>query len=224
MKSEELSSSAIPPTTEFNRNVTGLRKLDVQAKTGIDASTISDTVKTSQLNHIQLNQLQASNTASVSISKEIRKVNHSLDSIDAHLHQMQASLESIVKIFPPYPPGSSERIDALRQFSAFRKMIDQIAQPPHADGLENILGDPDNSPAAGDWSYRKGHGGDDELIIRHQPVYIGPQGLDIPELDVASTDHQISHAIVKTSSAIELLATRRQNFVSDANRVITHFS
>ena len=92
----------------------------------------SDTVSTTQLDHTQLRTLEATNAISQNIAQDIRSVNQTFEQIDSHLGEMRAALERIVKVFPPYPPGSTERVDALRQFSAFRKLIDQIAQPVHS--------------------------------------------------------------------------------------------
>jgi len=180
----------------------------------------TDSVNPPRLDHIQFNKLEASNTAYQDIARDIRKVNQSMQTIEANLHHMRAALETIVKIYPPYPPGASERIDALRQFSALRKMIDQIARPEQINGLENILGDPARNPRAGDWTV----GIDDrnaKWVIRHQPVHAGPDGLNIPEIDAHSSDRQILSAIDKTSSAIDTLKVRHQTFIADANRAIS---
>jgi hypothetical protein len=87
-----------------------------------------DTVRKPQLDHIHFNKIEASNALAADISLMIRKVNQSMEAISSHLEEMRTSLESVVKIYPPYPPGSSERIEALRKFSALRNMIDQTAK------------------------------------------------------------------------------------------------
>lgn len=180
----------------------------------------TDSVNPPRLDHIQFNKLEASNTAYQDIALNVRKLNQSMQTIDANLHQMRAALETIVKIYPPYPPGASERIDALRQFSTLRKMIDQIALPAQINGSENIWGNPTLNPRASD---RRADIGEPaaESGIRHQPVHAGPDGLEIPVIDDRSSDRQLISAIDKISSAIEILKSRHQTFIADANRVIS---
>ena len=36
----------------------------------------------------------------------------------------------LLEDFPPFPPGSEGRIQLLRNFAAFRKLIDQLTIPP----------------------------------------------------------------------------------------------
>lgn len=79
-----------------------------------------------------------------SLWSELQKVNDSLneaaqkqqtgdkilngvgDSID----RMKAQLGKIIKNYPPFPPGSEERIKLLRGYVGFRKLIDQLTIPP----------------------------------------------------------------------------------------------
>lgn len=59
-------------------------------------------------------------------AKVIRGADQSLEQMNEYVQQMKANLNNIVKMFPPYPPGSEDRIKFLRSFNAFRKMIDQL--------------------------------------------------------------------------------------------------
>ena len=189
----------------------------------INSQPGSDTVSTTALDHQRLNRLDASNDASQIIAQEIRSVTQSFEAIHSNLQKMQAALEGIVKMFPPYPIGSSERIEALRQFSGFRKMIDQIAQPDPNGSLNRILGDPRGNPHIGDWRMPIDDG-DSNLTVRHQPVHTGPNGLNIPSMDAGSTDQQIHSTIDRVSYAIQTLEAKRQDFISDANQVISQIS
>ncbi len=222
MKPEEIAP-VVPPSNTFNRTFDQNPKSAAAAKDEFKDRPKVDKVRQPQLDHIHFNKLEASNTDSQDMAQTIRQVNHSMESIDANLQKMRSSLESIVKIYPPYPPGSSERIEALRQFSAFRKMIDQIAQPGRANGLENILGHPARNPRSGDWTLDFGKR-NQKLVIRHQPVHAGIGGLDLPEMHTDSSDAQITAAIEKTSTAIKTLNSRRKAFIADANRAIARIA
>ena len=79
-----------------------------------------------------------------SLWSELQKVNDSLneaaqkqqtgdkilngvgDSID----RMKAQLGEFIKNYPPFPPGSEQRIKLLRGYVGFRKLIDQLTIPP----------------------------------------------------------------------------------------------
>lgn len=49
--------------------------------------------------------------------------------VDRYLEQMKEELERIIKQFPPFPPGSEDRVKALRAFTFFRKLTDQLTLP-----------------------------------------------------------------------------------------------
>lgn len=180
-----------------------------------------DIVSPPRLDRAQLSQLDLLNSDTMDLSLEIRSVHQAIETIGGHLEQMKTALEGVVKIYPPYPPGSSERIEALRQYSTLRKMIDQIAQPEMAEGLSNIMGDPQNNSRFGDWTIKKGRRGAD-FVIRHQPLHSGTYGLNIPEMRADSSDQQIQSTLSSVNTAMKTLDTRRLQFIADANRVISN--
>lgn len=216
MKAEEISptiaSSAHPFRTYEPPRTASSKPLP---RNGLEG----DMVQKPPLDHIHFNKIEASNALAADISLMIRKVNQSMEAINSHLEDMRTSLESIVKIYPPYPPGSRERIETLRQFSALRNMIDQITQPDTASGMQKILGDPAANSQAGDWTMPIS-GKTADLVVRHQPSHSGKTGLNLPDIAQDSSDHYIRAAIGQIDSAIETLAIRRQRFVADANLVI----
>ena len=53
-----------------------------------------------------------------------------LQQVNDAIEQMKTQLEKIMKQFPPYPPGSEDRIRALRAYAGCRKLIDQLTIPP----------------------------------------------------------------------------------------------
>lgn len=58
-----------------------------------------------------------------------------LNKLDDYIERMKAQLEKIMKQFPPFPPGSEDRIQALRAYAYFRKLINQLTIPPREDLL-----------------------------------------------------------------------------------------
>ncbi len=53
--------------------------------------------------------------------------------VNDYIERMKTQLERIIKQFPPFPPGSEDRVQALRSYAYFRKMIDQLTIPPPDD-------------------------------------------------------------------------------------------
>lgn len=46
------------------------------------------------------------------------------------LERIKANLNGINKFFPPYPPGSEERVRLLKSYAAFRLLIERLTIPP----------------------------------------------------------------------------------------------
>jgi hypothetical protein len=167
---------------------------------------------------ILLSRLEGANDQAQMTAQQIREVDNIMHTIGESVQKMLNSLESIVKVFPPYPTGSNERIQALRRFSGLRQIIDQLTVPPPDDSPAKILGDK-TFPDAGDWEFNTG-GNAPPLTIRHQPIHIGAGGLDIPDLPLDATDDALHDAMSKLAKAADTLLSRHSGFIADANRII----
>jgi hypothetical protein len=84
----------------------------------------------SSRNHSELLELQKINDSWNVIAQKRRIHDKLLKEVEDYVDQLKAQLERIIKNFPPFPPGSEERIQLLRSFAAFRKLIDQLTIPP----------------------------------------------------------------------------------------------
>ena len=98
---------------------------------------------------IRREKMEGSIRRSPSEFVELQKVNDNINQLariqkafgkrfekaDSYLEQMKEQLERIIKQFPPFPPGSEDRVKALRAFSSFRKMMDQLTLPPPEEVL-----------------------------------------------------------------------------------------
>ena len=69
------------------------------------------------------------------LAKGQRFYQRQLQQVDDSIERMTAQLGRIMKQFPPYPPGSEDRVRALRAYAGCRKLIDQLTIPP-PDELE----------------------------------------------------------------------------------------
>jgi hypothetical protein len=118
--------------------------------------------------HIRREEMEGSIRRSPSEFVELQKINDNInelakiqkafgnrfEKLDSYLEQMKEQLERIIKQFPPFPPGSEDRVRALRAFTFFRKMLDQLTLPPRDEVLREsteqlrLSSDPDGQEKA----------------------------------------------------------------------------
>jgi hypothetical protein len=166
------------------------------------------------------NNLEGANASSQALAKDIRSLDKTIQDVEKNVEKMNKVLTEIVKSYPPFLVGSNERINRLRQFNALRKIIDQLTFPPKdEDTPVKILGDKEAFSEAGDWEF-KIEANNKQLVIRHQPMHPGPNGLDIPDLEINASDQEINNAIARLADAKENISRKRQAFIADANHVI----
>ena len=180
-------------------------------------------ITTPSTDRILLNKFEGANDAGQAIAQQIRAVNNTMDLIEKHVLEMKATLESVVKAYPPYPQGSAERVAALRQFVGLRKMIDQLTFPPPEDSPAKILADVSSSSDSGDWELAVGKS-QSPMILRHQPLHTGAEGLDIPEVSTEASEESIQNALNRVIRSCQTIQQRRQGFIRDANRIIAAIS
>jgi len=99
--------------------------------------------------HIRREEMERSIRRSPAEFVELQKVNDNINELariqkafgkrfekaDSYLEQMKEQLERIIKQFPPFPPGSEDRVKGLRAFIFFRKMMEQLTLPPREEVL-----------------------------------------------------------------------------------------
>jgi hypothetical protein len=222
MKAEEIVPTAMPGRS-FGQNSHRTHQTSKSTTSDNTAAIDSKILTVPSQERIRLNRLEATNSKAQQIAKQIREVNQSMETIDSHLSEMRAKLEYIVKIYPPYPPGSTERIKALRQFSALRKMIDLVTRPVGDDGATNLLYAADGPVGAADLETPNG---ENKRYAGHHPLplHAGPGGLDIPDISDNASDEQISGALDKTIAAQTTLQARHHSILTEANRIISELS
>jgi hypothetical protein len=64
------------------------------------------------------------------IAEHIRTVNNSINSAQILVEKIKNDLKIIRKNFPPFPPGSEERVQLLKNIQAFQKQINELTFPP----------------------------------------------------------------------------------------------
>jgi hypothetical protein len=147
----------------------------------------------------QFDKMQSDNSARNEIASSIKSADTTMGEIGTKIDSMKATLQIIVKNFPPYPPGSDERIKFLRNFNSLRQQIDEMSVPrPTETGT---------------------------IAIKLQGLNTGPAGLNIPALvDSApeATDRQIYRAINNLDTARNTLDLSRAGLASEAATLIAN--
>lgn len=220
MKAEEIAPITMP-CGNLDRHPYRTHQANKSITTDNTVESESKIIKTPSQDRIRFSKLEVTNSQAQQIAQQIRQVNQSMETIDSHLSEMHAKLEHIVKIYPPYPPDSTERIEALRQFSALRKMIDQMTQSVRDDTIPNMLSVADGPAGAADL---KTPSSENKLSIGRRLLYLGQGGLDIPNISTNASDGQISDALDRTIAARAALQVRHHSFIADANRIISELS
>jgi hypothetical protein len=91
--------------------------------------------------HSELLELQKINDSWNDIAQKKRINDKMFNKVENYVDHLKEQLERIIKNFPPFPPGSEERMQLLRNFAAFRRLIDQLTIPPPEEsrvGVENL--------------------------------------------------------------------------------------
>jgi hypothetical protein len=152
------------------------------------------------------------------IAWNINFADNAMGNISDLIPKMKSKLTTIVKVYPPYPPGSQEREQLLKSYAGLRREIEQLTIPPSYQFAQKILSDPTQDSGAGDQNITIGENGP-SVTIHSQPINLGPTGLNIPDLSVTATDEQVSAALTSLDSAQGTLNQKREGLASDSYAV-----
>lgn len=167
----------------------------------------------------QFASIQAVNASISAGATSIRTADASMEAIGDLINHMKGILDSIVKVYPPYPTGSTERAELLQQFNGIRNQIDKLTIPAEDFGARKLLADPAMFADDGDLQITFTQTGE-QFAIASQPAHTGVEGLDIPELPAeTTTDQEIYDAIINLGQAEERLSHKRMSLAADANAI-----
>lgn len=65
-----------------------------------------------------------------SFAINLRKTNEGITAVNDIVQQMKASLDKIIKNYPPFPPESKSRMELLMSYSGLQKQIMSMMVPP----------------------------------------------------------------------------------------------
>jgi hypothetical protein len=206
----------IPPDKNAE---TASRKANLPQKTGGVKPKATTSVKIND-SLFEFSVPQSEHSAVNMIADSVRQSDLAMLDIEKQIHQMKARLTEHVKNFPPFLPGSEERVKLMKRFSAFRQQINQLTFPPDNPGAAHIMADPAISGSSADWKVDLDNH-NHQMTIRRQPVHTGPNGLNIPELPETATDEEIQVALDNLDSAKELIVHRRSDLAAEFKQILS---
>jgi hypothetical protein len=139
------------------------------------------------------------------IAKNIRVADKAIEAIENYIDRMKAELGRIIKNYPPFPPGSEERVRLLKSYISLRKQIDQLTIPPPSNEFNiRIVTDSEFVPEAEDW----------DVLTDLNSIHI-----PIPDLSEDTTDEDIVASIAALETAKEMILQRRDKLAGEAEKM-----
>jgi hypothetical protein len=163
---------------------------------------------------IALSKRQEVNSSFHKIAARINAADTAIKTVNEYVEKMKAELETIVKTYPPYPPGSTERVKILRSYSSVRKIIDQLTIPPPEEWTEKIMAGQARFSQAGNQDTNEKA----VQIVQEQPVPTAT-GLNIPDLSDTATDAEVNDAVSKLDAAKRTLELRQADMSKAADSI-----
>ena len=158
-----------------------------------------------------------------SAARTIRDADKNMEKIENYIDRMKAELQRIIKNYPPFPPGSEERVRRLKSINAFRKLIDQLTiPPPNEEFATKIMAGRDAVLEVED---SKGMLGENKLHrkIHSYQAQKRHGKLDIPQLQEDENDKGVQAFIEKLDAARETLRQRRSDLATDAEDIVDSY-
>lgn len=153
-------------------------------------------------------QLRVRQDALNQAASVVREVGDTVEQSDKLLGKVEKNLGEIVKMYPPYPVDSPQRISLLNDISGLRKQIEALTFPPSdtVDAVGRLLGKQKDAADAVD----------DATTKLDTLAAIKDQMWDIPALDPKSaSDAEVSKALDQVKAAKSLLEDLKNGMWED---------
>ena len=161
--------------------------------------------------HFGVDKLETIHSRFNSVARTIRVADENMGKIENYIDRMKAELQRIIKNYPPFPPGSEERVQRLKSVNAFKRLIDQLTiPPPNEEFAAKTV--PDHDVVSKTNNSQK-MPGENKL---HQT---GPEGLGIPQLPEGADDEEVHAFIEKLDAAREMLRQMRSELATDGAKI-----
>jgi hypothetical protein len=158
----------------------------------------------------EFNRLTAQSERRYAVAANIRTTDQTMEQVGATVDAMKKDLEVIVKNYPPYPPGSEERVKRLKSYAGLRAMINRLTVPPDESTQKNAGSKSTDAQPTHQYTFMIGADGRIRTVPKDD-VKIGAAGLPIPELSppAASDDQAIGQALQQLDTAGATIQARR---------------
>jgi len=161
--------------------------------------------------HFGVDRLETIHSTFNSVARTIRVADENMGKIENYIDRMKGELQRIVKNYPPFPPGSEERVKRLKSINAFRRLINQLTiPPPNEEFAAKIMSDHD---VVSKTNYSQKMSGENKL---HQT---GLERLGIPQLPEGADDEALHAFIEKLGAAREMLGQMRSELAAGASKI-----
>jgi hypothetical protein len=161
--------------------------------------------------HFGVDKLETIQSRFNSVARTIRVADENMGKIENYIDRMKIELQRIVKNYPPFPPGSQERVKRLKSINAFRRLIDQLTiPPPNEEFAAKIMSDHDVVSKTND---------SQKVISESNLHQARPDGFDIPQLPEDANDEKVHVLIEKLDAAGEMLRQSRSDLATYAAKV-----
>ncbi|MCC6398282.1 MAG: hypothetical protein IT282_14810 [Bacteroidetes bacterium] len=160
----------------------------------------------------EFRRLSALHDRSNAVAATIRTMDQAMQTVGTTMDAMKKELEMVTKNYPPFPPGSEERIRRLRGYTGLRAMIDKLALAPEADERTLAVRAKEvKDVVTDDWTFVIEPNGMTRTVWS-EDVKTGPLGLRLPELSPPESvsDQDIARAVQYLDDATVALQARRE--------------
>jgi hypothetical protein len=156
--------------------------------------------------HPELGRFASANERLNALAATARTADKKAAVVDEAISRMKHSLESITKNYPPFPPGSEDRVRTLKSYAALRRQIAELTIPPEQD--PTAPKQKSEFPGSGNYTFVLEANGQVRMLPREK-LHVGPSGLIIPEVQEQASDEEIQQAVGTLDATARALAEQR---------------
>jgi len=162
--------------------------------------------------HPGLGRFTAANERLNALAAEARTAEKKMAAMSEAVNRMEKTLGAITKNFPPFPPGSEDRVKLLKSYAELRRQIAQLTIPPEVEAKHAERTDRTGEQQRYTFILQK-----DGMIrtIPREDVRFGPTGLVIPEVQDSSSDRDIQVAVDVLAQTAQALDGQRMKAAED---------
>lgn len=152
-----------------------------------------------------------------SMAGNIRREDKQMEQMETYIDKMIENTKTIVKHFPPYLLGGSEKVETSNEFNAFKEIIDRLTIPPEVQGhvVGSVQVQSGNEKSSVEIKLP------DNEIVADQQIYFGEQGLELPQLPHYATDEQFESALTAAEKARETVSEKRTELAEKAEKLFS---